>query len=180
LCADGFSPFSQSGRSYSIWSVVVTPYNLSPDICMTTPYMFLTCIIPGPSNPKNKIDVYLQLLIDELRTLWDGVRTYDISMRQNFLMRAALMWKVNDFPALGMLSGWSTHGVLSFPVCMDQLRATHLKHGGKASWFDCHLDSCLSIMCFGKTVVREKWWKRALHPGKLARNCGMRCVVFQE
>lgn len=138
LCADGFSPFSQSGRSYSMWPVVVTPYNLPPDMCMTTPFMFLTCIIPGPSNPKNKIDVYLQPLIDELRTLWDGVQTYDISMRQNFLMRAALMWTVNDFPALGMLSGWSTHGVLSCPVCMDQLRATHLKHGGKASWFDCH------------------------------------------
>lgn len=59
LCADGFSPFSQSGRSYSMWPVVVTPYNLPPDMCMTTPFMFLTCIIPGPSNPKNKIDVYL-------------------------------------------------------------------------------------------------------------------------
>ena len=118
--------------------MVVTPYNLHPDMCMTTPYMFLTCIIPGLSNPKNKIDVFLQPLIDELRTLWDGVQTYDISMRQNFLMRAALMWIVNDFLALGMLSGWSTHGVLSCPVCMDQLRATHLKYGVKASWFDCH------------------------------------------
>ena len=73
LCADGFSSFSQSGLSYSIWPVVVALYNLPPDMCMTTPCMFLTCIIPGPSNPKNKIGVYLQPLIDKLRTLWDGV-----------------------------------------------------------------------------------------------------------
>jgi len=40
-----------------------------------TPYMFLTCIIVGPTNPKNKIDVYLQSLINELRILWNGVQT---------------------------------------------------------------------------------------------------------
>ena len=97
-------------------------------MCITTPHMFLTCIIPGPTNPKNKIDVYLQPLINELKMPWDDVQTYDISMRQNFVMRAALMWTVNDFPALRMLSGWSTHGVVSCPVCMEKLKATHLKH----------------------------------------------------
>ena len=41
--------------------------------------MFLTLIIPGPKNPKEKIDVYLQSLIDELKLLWnEGVLTYDI------------------------------------------------------------------------------------------------------
>jgi len=92
LCANGFSPFSQFVRLYSIWPVVVTPYNLPSDMCMTTPYMFLTCK-PGLTNHKNKIDVYLQPLIDELRHLWNGVQIYDISMRQNFLMAVALMWQ---------------------------------------------------------------------------------------
>jgi len=105
LCANGFTSFAQSARPYSIWHVVMTPYNLPPDMYMTTPYMFVTCIIPKPTNPNNKIDVYLQPLIDELKMLWDGVQTYDISMRQNFVMRAALMWTVNNFLALGMLSG---------------------------------------------------------------------------
>ena len=49
---------------------------------MTTPYMFLTLIIPGPRNPKGKIDVYLQPLIDELKLLWnEGMVTYDISKK---------------------------------------------------------------------------------------------------
>ena len=100
--------------------------------------MFLSCIIPGPKNPKGKIDVYLQPLLDELKTLWDGVLTYDISKKQNFHMRAALLWTINDFPAYGMLFGWSTHGKLACPICMHRSKAFWLGKGGKASWFDCH------------------------------------------
>ena len=54
--------------------------------------MFLTSVIPGPNNPKNKIDVFLRPLIDELRMLWDeGVDTYDIHVNHTCKMRAALM-----------------------------------------------------------------------------------------
>ena len=139
LCADGFTPYSQSSAPYSCWPVIVTPYNLPPELCMTIPYMFLTIIIPGPHNPKSRIDVYLQPLIDELKYLWEeGVLTYDIARKQNFMMRAALMWTINDFPAYGMLSGWSTAGKLACPYCMDRSKAFTLKHGRKNSWFDCH------------------------------------------
>jgi len=30
-------------------------------------------------------------------------------------MRAVLIWIINDFPAYGMLSGWSMHGKLACP-----------------------------------------------------------------
>ncbi|XP_059295599.1 uncharacterized protein LOC132048937 [Lycium ferocissimum] len=139
LCADGFTPFSVSAAPYSCWPVFVTPYNLPPEMCMTSPYLFLTCIVPGPRNPKSLIDVYLQPLIHELQTLWhEGVLTYDISTKQNFNMRAALMWTINDFPAYGMLSGWMTAGKLACPCCMENTKSFTLKHGGKNSWFDCH------------------------------------------
>ena len=45
LCVDGFAPFGKSGKSYSYWPVILTPYNLPPGICMKTPYMFLTLIV---------------------------------------------------------------------------------------------------------------------------------------
>jgi len=123
LYADGFNPYTLSSRSYSIWPVVVTPYNLPPEMCMTTPFMFLTCVIPGPKNPKNKIDVYFPSLVDELKELWDvQVETYDISTGHTFQMKAALMWTINDFPAYEMLSGWSTNRQLACPVCMKQKR----------------------------------------------------------
>ncbi|XP_028774325.1 uncharacterized protein LOC114731348 [Neltuma alba] len=139
LCADGFTLFGQSGRQYSCWPVIITPCNMSPELCMTQEYMFLTLIIPGPNNPKGKIDVYLQPLIDELKLLWDeGVLTYDASLRQNFHMRAALLWTINDFPAYGMLSGWMTMGRLSCSICMENSKAFQLKYGRKTSFFDCH------------------------------------------
>ncbi|RDY09533.1 hypothetical protein CR513_06090, partial [Mucuna pruriens] len=57
----------------------------------------------SPSNPKHKIDIYLQPLIDKLYTLWDNdILTYDVLLRQNFMMKVALMWTINDFPAYGI------------------------------------------------------------------------------
>ncbi|XP_019240549.1 PREDICTED: uncharacterized protein LOC109220542 [Nicotiana attenuata] len=139
LCTDGFTPFAVSAAPYSCWLVFVTPYNLPPEFCMTSPYLFLTCIVPGPRNPKSLIDVYLQPLIDELQLLWhQGVETYDISTKQNFRLHAALMWTINDFSAYGMLSGWSTAGKLACPCCMEDTKAFTLKCGGKNTWFDCH------------------------------------------
>jgi hypothetical protein len=78
--------------------------------------MFLSTIIPGPSNLGRNIDVFLQPFIDKLIQLWSfGALTYDISRKQNFVMRVALMWTINDFLAYGMFSGWSTHRKLAFP-----------------------------------------------------------------
>ncbi|XP_050225605.1 uncharacterized protein LOC126675073 [Mercurialis annua] len=139
LCTDGFQPFGQSGQQYSLWPVVVTPYNLPPGLCMKEEFMFLTILVPGPYNPKSNMDVFLQLLIAEFNSLWSiGVQTYDISKRQNFTMRAALMWTINDFPAYGRLSGWSTSGRLACPYCMEDTDAKTLKISGKQSWFDNH------------------------------------------
>ncbi|XP_068497775.1 uncharacterized protein [Phaseolus vulgaris] len=55
LCSDGFTPYIQASASpYSCWPVFVTPYNLPPEMCMTKPYMFLSCLVPGPTNPTKK------------------------------------------------------------------------------------------------------------------------------
>ncbi|KAK2426327.1 hypothetical protein QL285_025010 [Trifolium repens] len=139
LCSDGFTPYTQvSTTPYSCWSVLITPYNLPPDMCMSKPYMFLAAVIPCPSSPTAGIDIYLQPLIDDLKRLWNGVATYDISKKRNFNMKGALMWTINDFPAYGMLSGWGTHGKLGCPICMMDTKAFTLHNGGKATWFDCH------------------------------------------
>ncbi|KAG8375382.1 hypothetical protein BUALT_Bualt10G0094200 [Buddleja alternifolia] len=139
LSSDGFNPHNQTSRPYSCWPVIVTPYNLPPWMCMDQPYMFLTLLVPGPRSPGKSLDVYLQPLIDELETLWnDGVETYDVFKKQNFQMRAALMWTISDFPAYGMLSGWSTHGKLACPYCMNGIKSFRLKHGVKSCFFDCH------------------------------------------
>jgi len=130
--------------------------------------MFLSIIIPGPSSPVRNIDVCLRPLIDELAQLWSsGVLTYDILRKQNFLMRATLMWTINDFPAYGMLSGWSMHGKLACPYCTENNKAFTLTNGGKASFFDCHC-------CFLPQNHRYRKNRRMLHPRVfLVKNCMM-------
>ncbi|KAL0453832.1 UNVERIFIED_CONTAM: hypothetical protein Slati_1361300 [Sesamum latifolium] len=72
-------------------------------MCMSSEYIFLTMVIHGQSNPKRLIDVYLEWLIKELLQLWHvGVRTHNHATDNEFIMRAALMWTVNDLPAYGM------------------------------------------------------------------------------
>jgi len=71
--------------------------------------------------------------------LWnEGLMTYDVSMRQNFLMKVALLWTVSDFPAYGMLYGRMTSGKLACPYCMEHTKSFRLANAKKQSWFDCH------------------------------------------
>lgn len=92
----------------------------------------MTLLIPGLKGPGNDIDVYLRLLIDELKTLWDsGVDTYDVSKSQNFQMKAAVMWTVNDSPIYANLFGWSIKGKLACPSCNKGTSSHRLKNGSK-------------------------------------------------
>ena len=64
--------------------------------------MFLTIVVPGPDDPTQGIDVYLQPLIEELKTLW--YETYKISKKKISHMFYSLLWTISDFPAHAMLS----------------------------------------------------------------------------
>ncbi|XP_057990571.1 uncharacterized protein LOC131172953 [Hevea brasiliensis] len=117
LASDGFNPFGNMSTSYSMWPVILLPYNLPPWKCMKEPFLFLSMLILGKDSPGNDIDVYLRPLIDELKELWEnGVETFDSYSNENFQLHAALLWTINDFPAYGMLSGWSTKGKLACPL----------------------------------------------------------------
>ncbi|KAK4390375.1 hypothetical protein Sango_2100800 [Sesamum angolense] len=125
LWMDGFAPYD---RMYSCCPVILTPYNLLPRMCMISEYMFLTMVIHhGPSKPKGLIDVYLDLLIEELQNLWHvGVLAHDNVNNEIFTMRAVLMLTMNNIPAYGMASGWSTLGVMGCPICMEDTCAFYL------------------------------------------------------
>ncbi|KAF5476994.1 hypothetical protein F2P56_003676 [Juglans regia] len=57
LASDGFNPFNNMSKPYSIWPVLLVPYNLPPWLCMKDPYTMLSLLIPGPKAPGNDIDV---------------------------------------------------------------------------------------------------------------------------
>jgi hypothetical protein len=135
LSSDGFNPFGNMSTSYSMWPVILVPYNLPPWRCMKDPYMMMSLLIPGPKAPENEIDVYLQPLVDDLQELWnEGILTYDSSTQENFKLYAALLWTINDFPAYGNLSRWMTKGHLACPVCNKNTASRRLKFGGKSCY----------------------------------------------
>ncbi|CAN6688834.1 unnamed protein product [Malus baccata var. baccata] len=113
-------------------AILLTIYNLPPWLCMKSPFILMTLLIPGKESPGNDIDVYLQPLIDELKVLWTfGVPTYDTFRQETFTLRAAFLWTISDFPAYGNLSGWSTHGKLACLHCNYNTESTYLKKGRK-------------------------------------------------
>ncbi|XXG47862.1 hypothetical protein AAC387_Pa02g2430 [Persea americana] len=138
LASDGFNPFGNMSNSYSMWPVILIPYNLPPWKCMKEPFLFMSLLIPGPKAPGNDIEVYLVPLIDELNDLWEnGTEAFDIVTRKKFNLHAAFLWTINDFPAYGNLSGWSMKGYMACPICNKDACSMYLKHGRKLC-FMCH------------------------------------------
>jgi len=71
----------------------------------------LTLLIPGPQQPGNSIDVYLEPLIDDLNHLWKkGEVTYDAYSKSTFTLKAMLLWTISDLPANGNLAGCKVKG----------------------------------------------------------------------
>lgn len=106
LATDGFNLFGSMSTNYSVWPMLLFPYNFPPWMSMKHTSMILPMIIPEKHMSGNDIDIYLQPFIQELRELWyDGVSTFDASLKETFCMRAVLLWTISDFPGLGNLSG---------------------------------------------------------------------------
>jgi hypothetical protein len=117
LATDGFNPFSEKNTNYSMWPVLVMPYNMPPWVCMDESNFMMALLIPGPASPGKDFDVFLEPLIEELLQLWNGVRTYDALSGKNFDLRAVVLWCIHDYPALSTLSGRTTKGYFACIHC---------------------------------------------------------------
>ncbi|KAM3301415.1 hypothetical protein P3S67_015917 [Capsicum chacoense] len=83
--SDEFQPLQNSKTSYSIWPMVLIPYNLPPWLCMKQENFILSMLIPCPSSVRDEIGTYFQPLLEELNELWeDVIETIDASTKQNF------------------------------------------------------------------------------------------------
>ncbi|XP_063936159.1 uncharacterized protein LOC135147220 [Daucus carota subsp. sativus] len=137
LATDGFNPFRKMNATHSTWPIVVVNYNLPPWLNMKPENLILSTIIPGPNDPGNNIDVYMQPLIEELKELWKtGVETFNAATNQNFTLRAGVLWTISDFPGYAMMSGWSTKGKLACPVCHYETSSMYLKHSKKVCYMN--------------------------------------------
>ncbi|XP_071707891.1 uncharacterized protein [Rutidosis leptorrhynchoides] len=95
----------------------------------------MSLLIQGPKQPGNDIDVYLQPLVDELMELWStGIHVYDAYKKEYFQLRAMLFCTINDFPAYGNLSGYSTKGKKACPICEENTHSIWLTNCKKPAF----------------------------------------------
>ncbi|XP_071708870.1 uncharacterized protein [Rutidosis leptorrhynchoides] len=118
LSSDGINPFGDLSSHHNTWHVLLCIYNLPPWLCMKRKYIMMSLLIQGPKQPRNDIDVYLQPLVDEMMEIWStGIHVYDSYKKEYFQLWAMLFCTINDFPAYGNLSGYSTKGKKACPIC---------------------------------------------------------------
>lgn len=121
LALDGMNPFSDMLLRYSVWPILLLNYNLPPWLTTKRFFVMMSILIPGrESCNSSNIDVYLEPLVKELQSLWVGVPTIDIGTGPNpdrFILRAILLWTINDYPAYGLVSGCAVKSYKGCPVC---------------------------------------------------------------
>ncbi|XP_050387384.1 uncharacterized protein LOC126803657 [Argentina anserina] len=144
--------------------MVLVIYNLPPNVCMSSENLMLSLLIPGPRQPGNDIDVYLQPLRDDLVKLWNGVEMYDAYSKAMFNLRAILLWTINDFPAYGNLSG-----LAAILPRNHQFRKKH-------KWFNGNVEKRMRPKIFtGRAIVaalagfKNTWGKKKGKVKKLKR-----------
>ena len=69
LASDGFNLSGTMSLCYSMWPVMLIPYNMPPWRTMTASSIMMALLISGPDLPGRDIDVHLCPLIDELKIL---------------------------------------------------------------------------------------------------------------
>ncbi|GJX23744.1 leucine-rich repeat protein [Tanacetum coccineum] len=55
-------------------------------------------------------------------------------IKENFTLRTALLWTINDFTAYSMLTGWSVKGYNACPICMNETSSSNLSNSRKVCY----------------------------------------------
>jgi hypothetical protein len=104
----GFHLYSFDSTAYSCWPVFVMSYNLPPNKCLKEGFIFL--VILGPKEPKKQMNIFLRLLMEELKELWQGVDAHDSHLKCRFNLCAAYLWSIHDYLADGKFVDCCVHG----------------------------------------------------------------------
>ncbi|KAL7606864.1 hypothetical protein Lser_V15G17886 [Lactuca serriola] len=132
ISADGVD-VNRGNRSHSVWPVLTVIYNLPPWLCMKRKFIMLSLLISG--TPGNDIDVFLAPFINDMQLLFDfGVEKCDAYAQEHFKLRAVVLWTINDYPALGTLSGCLYNGFQGCVVCGEQTHCIRLPESNKQSY----------------------------------------------
>jgi hypothetical protein len=156
LSTDGFHPYNTNSTLYYCLPIFVMSYNLPPNKCLNEGFILLALVIPGSKEPKKQMNIFLCLLIEELKELWQGVDTCDNHLKYRFNLHVAYLWSIHDYLAYDKFVGWCVNCRLNCPICMDDSNAFKPKHDRKVTFFDYHRRFLpMSHVFRGETVISE-------------------------
>jgi hypothetical protein len=128
--------------------------------------IMLTLLIHGTKAPSNNIDVYLAPLINDLKDLSsDGIQVYDSFFKENFTLRAMLLWSINDYPTLGTLAGCKVKGKQTCNVCGKDTPFRWLKFNRK----HVYLSNRKRLRPGHPYRRRRGWFDNTVEEGKTSR-----------
>jgi hypothetical protein len=114
------------------------PYNLSSNKYLKHGFIFLALVIPRPKELRKQMNIFLHLLMEELKELCHGVDVYDSHLKCRFNLRVFYQWSIHDYLACDKFVDWCVHGRLNYLICMDDSDAFRMEHDKKVTFFDCH------------------------------------------
>lgn len=101
---DGVNLFKK-GKQLSVWPLMLTCLNLSPEIRFLPDNILYLGMAPGPSKPGD-IDSFLRPMIDEFKKLQAGIHgVLDASTNTLFTLKAHIIIVTGDMPAKDDLMG---------------------------------------------------------------------------
>jgi len=106
LNIDWFQPFKH--HTYSIGVVYLAIMNLPRAIRFKRENIIVVALIPGPTEPSKNINTYLNPLVSELRTLWNGV-SFDTCDCGTQMICCALLCIGCDLPAGRKVCGFLSY-----------------------------------------------------------------------
>jgi len=84
---------------HNTWPVILTIYNFPS--WFKRKYLLLTILIFVHTQPGFDMDVFVEPLMQDMQTLWEvGVDMIDALRKETFTLRAIIIVKMNDYPAL--------------------------------------------------------------------------------
>jgi Transposase family tnp2 len=84
------------------WPILLTNYNITPEVHIRLDNLLPVTIISGPNGPKCRNSFFMPL-IEEHHRLAHGVRTYNATTNEHFNLHAYLILFSGDLPAMSKL-----------------------------------------------------------------------------
>ncbi|GET51674.1 hypothetical protein GLOIN_2v1775288 [Rhizophagus irregularis DAOM 181602=DAOM 197198] len=142
LNLDWFQPFD--GKIHSTGVIYAAISNLPRDVRFKRNNILILGLLPGPDEVSlHKINHYLVPIIDELKSLWEGVtlnKTYEC--QEGKRIRAALILVSCDIPAARKICGHIS-ALVSCHRCEKKVNYKNRQHNFAGinemdEWFTCH------------------------------------------